>query len=207
MKLLLISLISSGLFAQSNSIILTGKLTVSTGYKYAFLYDETTKVRYIQPINEGKFQFAFEKPSFLENKIVDIYLGRDSLRTFEDARRRYAFVDADTRRIALEDSVHIEISSSMEGAVVSGGTLNRDLTDMQSAIKTRKYNDYFSSHSNSIISVLFLRALFILRTNELFVKNSEPLDYKAIYASLSNSVKNTESGKKLGKLINGESLR
>jgi len=132
---------------------------------------------------------------------VSLYFGKDSTRTFEDARRRFAFVDPETSQIALEEGTKISISGSIDDAIVKGGKLNSDLLDMKAAIKSRKYNDYFASHPDSPISITFLQALFTLRTNEMFIKYSEALDYEKIFSSFSSSKKETERGKKHGALL------
>jgi len=199
--LFLLIVTTSNLFAQTKSVLLSGEISTLSEYKYAFLYDAETKTRYIQPIIEKKFEFIFSKNSDLENKIVSLYFGKDSTRTFADARRRFAFVDSETRQIALEEGTKIFILGSIDDAVVKGGKLNSDLLDMKAAIKSLKYNDFFVSHPDSPISITFLHALFMLRTNEMFIKYSEALDYEKIFSSFSSNIRETERGKKLGALL------
>ncbi|MEE1946300.1 hypothetical protein VRU48_14340 [Pedobacter sp. KR3-3] len=162
--------------------------------KYAYLYDQDTKILTSAPIVDHQFSFKLDKPEKL--KVMTLYFGVDLVKTRDELIKDPNFDSRNgTRVVALEDTVQVSLLETARSAAVKGGRLNRDIDDMFLAIKQKKYEAFFAEHPNSPIAIVFLKTLATnARNSSAFFSIPE---CKGYYAKLSEGLKNSDEGKEL----------
>jgi len=188
-------------FAQTDSLKLTGHIKFTANNKFVFIYDLHSKKQYFVPINGKEFVFAFKKPCEIENKQIAIFLGPDSTKTYEEARKLYAYQPKAYRMLVFENNTRIDIIDEIDSAQVKGGQLNIDLDDMKATIRNKKYAEFFMSHPDATISIIFLKALLRLRDHHLF---TDRIDYEKCFSTFSSKLQQSTEGMELKKLVYGK---
>lgn len=175
------------LHSQSLDCKINGVLLEQSPFKYALLNDAKTQKVIFAPIIDGHFKFTIKRQN--EFKMVTLFLGEDSLKTYEQSMQ-----DKDNSRfIAIED-MDITIKADVLGGTVKGGSLNKDIDDMYVVMKSRQFEPFFDQHSDSPVSLVLLKSL--IRINEITALQGI-LDCKLFYNKLSENLKNSILGKEL----------
>jgi hypothetical protein len=100
--------------------------------------------------------------------------------------------------IALEDSVHILLNNDLKLAKIVGKDLNKDMSDMDEAIKSGNYLNFFLTHQSSPVSLLFLRSLVRMKNNPMF---SRAIDCDLYFKELSEDLRKSAEGLALWDMI------
>lgn len=175
--------------AQESKYIVFGKVDSQCVNSYAFLYLPERKLTIHQPIVNLTFKFIVDKK--LKFETVMLYFGKDSTKTYNDIQSDRRFGVKDIVLVALEDSVYISVNNDLNTVKVVGRNLNRDLMEMGDAIKSGNYLDFFSSHSDSQVSLLFLRSLARVNKRLIF---DQLIDCELYYSKLSEGLKKSPEG-------------
>lgn len=180
-----------GLHSQSLYCEIKGRLTKDSPYKYAFLNDAKSKNAIFTRIINGHFLFKINKEDNF--KMVTIFLGKDSLKTYEQSIREHN----NSRFIAVED-LDIIITTDVLNATVNGGRLNKDIDEMYLVMKSGAFESFFSGHKESPVSLVLLKSLVGVNRNPAL---EGILDLKLFYSILSDNLKKSEIGVQLKKTI------
>lgn len=183
----------------SQKCIVYGTTATELPYKYAYLYDEDTKTFLTAQITNNQFNFNLDKQDKL--RILMLSLNTQLFKTYKEVLESpdYKYPNR-TRMIALEDTVEVSVKEYAKNALVKGNRLNKDIDDMNLAIKERRYSTFFEQHPDSPISIVFLKSLaeFAIRDSPVFTMQ----EFKSSYNKLSENLKNSDEGKKLLGIIN-----
>ncbi|WP_316803906.1 hypothetical protein [Pedobacter nototheniae] len=203
-----VSLIIGVLFFISSSIALgqtkvfkiEGVIKDETPYKYAYLYCHKSKELKRAPISNHLFVIEGKTDSIDTNaELGQIFLGLDSNQKFIDNREVYlSGINREYRPIVLEN-LSINITPDIKESIVHGSQLNVDLDEMYVSINTNKIEDYFPTHTDTPISLVFLRAMLPMKKMPNF---SLSIDFINCFNVLSDRLKNSVAGKKLLEAIN-----
>lgn len=175
--------------SQGVACKISGSFTYTNDYKFAYLLDSDSKVIKV-PVKDGKFQFEIDrKKDFV---LMNLYFGVDSLRKYSDVLDRRLEGVSDAKVIAIEKIVDITIDEKINEALVTGGMLNKDLSDMK-LTKPSEYEKFFKEHPDSPVSLMFLKVLSRMR-NGMF---SPYIDCKLYFSKLSEKLRNSPEGKEL----------
>jgi hypothetical protein len=193
--LLIVLFVANG-FGQKCMIY--GTTATELPYKYAYLYDQDTKVFVTALITNHQFSFEVDRPQKL--KILMLSFNKELIKTYEEILESpdYKYPNG-ARMVALEDTVEVTLKEYTKQALVKGKSLNKDIDGMYLAIKSGKYDTFFKEHPDSPVAIVFLRTLA-----GLAVKGSSLItiqECKLSYDSLSDRLKNTDEGKELLKMI------
>jgi len=176
-----------GLHSQTLNCKINGILLEQSPFKYALLNDAKTKKVIFAPIIDGHFEFNIERQN--EFQMMTLFLGEDSLKTYEQSRRD----KGNSRFIAVEDT-YITIKDNVLGATVKGGSMNKDIDDMYKVMSSGQFESFFQQHPNSPVSLVLLKSL--IRINEVTWLQGT-LNCKLFYNKLSENLKNSILGKEL----------
>lgn len=182
--------------AQTASYVVTGKVQEPFENRYALLYLPERKITLSQLIENAEFKFSIDKKLKFETAML--YFGMDSTKDFIAMQLNKTIGKKETVIIVLEDSVKIEVNNDLKTAKIIGGSLNNDLKDMNTAIKSGDYLNFFTTHPNSQVSILFLKTLTNFKKSPLF---SDRFDYELYYKQLSEDLRNSPEGKALWDVI------
>lgn len=192
--LIFIFLILQGAFGQTLKCKIHGTLINQSKQNYAYLYFPDTKLKIVSPIIHNQFVFEVDKPKNLT--IAVIFLSSDSVKTYnnviEDKKRGIH----NTRTIAIEN-LDLIIKDNLTDAIVNGNTLNKELDEMNLAIKSNEFDNFFKQHSNSHISLKLIDALNSLNKKEMPFGASTNFKVKYFFELLSEQLRGTEEGKAL----------
>ncbi len=182
--------------AQTGNAILIGKMDGPSENRYAFLYLQERKTTLYQPIINTAFKFVVEKKTKFETGVL--YFGIDSTLKLIDVQSTRRPNGKEFTSVVLEDTVHITVSDAPRMVKISGGALNKDMTDMFNTIKSGDYLNFFSTHPDSPVSMLFLKTLTKLKNSSFF---DPEFDYKGCYMKLSEDLRKSPEGLALWDLI------
>ncbi|MFI5451871.1 hypothetical protein ACHMWN_06895 [Pedobacter sp. UC225_61] len=182
----------------SQKSLIYGTTASDWAYKYVYFYDPQTKVLLSSPIIDHKFNIEIDKPNGF--KILMLNFNTYLLSTYKELLEspEYGYVNG-SRIIALEDTVQISLIDKTQNAIVKGKSLNKDIDDMYVTIKTRKYTNFFEQHSNSPVSLIFLKTLVqnVIDGSSFF----NYIECKLWFNKLSEKVKSSNEGKEISKML------
>lgn len=166
-------------------------------YLYIFNYPDTNQSFKCVPIVDNKFIFDDVKPlhgklmlsgaiflSEIETGNYSTFLKIQKAKSFE---RMWRIIDFENFEITIESNEIIK------DAKVTGGLLNKERDEMNTAIATGDFEHFFKNHNDSPISISFLYSIW--QVNHLM--NMTKDDLKRIYGSFSDRLKNSLESKKL----------
>lgn len=182
--------------SQTQNCKINGTLTDQSFYKYAYLYISKTKELSVTPIVANKFQFNIANQK--EAILGIMFLGLDSLKTYDDVIQNGIVGNRISRLIALED-LDIKIDENINTAIINGGSLNKDLDQMSSTSRSLDFKPFFEQHPDSPIALIFLKSLTAISKNHLL---AQYVDCKTYYNDLSDRLKNSSEGKEVWAKIN-----
>jgi hypothetical protein len=186
--LLILTLSTLSLFAQEKTYKISGTVSDKPEVRYAQLVSLEKKAVTRVPVANGRFEFNLKKSKELDMRAL--MLTADSSLTYENYMQETRSRMDDSRMILVEDA---EITSGkiVADAVVKGSSLNKDLEDMFATIKSQNFEQYFAEHSDSPVSMLFLKSLAqIGGAGSAF----HPYDCKKYFALLSNRLQQSQDG-------------
>lgn len=169
-------------------------------YKYAYLYFHKSKMLKRAPILNNLFVIDGKTDSIdTDPELGQIFLGLDSNQKFIDNREVYmSGINREYRPIVLEN-LSINITPDIQKSIVNGSQLNVDLDEMYSSINNHRIEDYFPTHTDTPISLVFLRAMLPMKKMTNF---SLSIDFISCFNILSDRLKNSNEGRKLHEAIN-----
>lgn len=182
------------------SCIVHGTTGPQITYQYIYLYDSDSKVLVTAPISDHKFSFKVDKTD--KPKFLMLYFSTDLMKTHKELMDNpdYEYLKKARRIVALEDTIEVSMTDENQRPVVKGKGLNKDVDDMYMAIKSRKYDVYFEQHSDSPMSMVFLKTLTESASKGFpFLGLSE---CKSYFHKLSNGLKESDEGKAVWSMIN-----
>lgn len=182
--------------SQTQNCKINGTLIDQSFYKYAYLYISKTKELSVTPILANKFQFNIANQK--EAILGIMFLGLDSLKTYDDVLQNGIVGNRISRLIALEN-LDINIIDNINTAIINGGNLNKDLDQMSSTSKSLDFKPFFEQHPDSPIALIFLKSLTAISKNHLL---AQYVDCKTYYNDLSDRLKNSSEGKEVWAKIN-----
>jgi len=177
-------------------------------YKIAGTVDNKPEVKYAQlisfahkavtrvPITNGRFEFNMKRIKGLDMRAL--MLTKDSLLTFDNFMQEKRDRTDDSKTILIED-VEITSGKVFADAVVNGSSLNKDLGDMFETIKSGNFDQYFSAHPDSPVSMLFLKSLAQIGGSDSAFNS---YDCKKYFGLLSTRLQQSAEGLELAQRIN-----
>jgi hypothetical protein len=182
------------LAAQNEMYKISGVVIDKPEAKYAYLvsfYKSVTRT----PIVNGRFEFNLKKDRELDMRALMIRA--DSVVTYEMFMQQKS-AQADDSRTILIDNLEVETGKIVANALVRGSSLNQDLDDMFATIKSQDYTKYFANHSDSPVSMLFLKSLAQIASGSSMFAS---YDCKTYYNLLSDRLKQSPDGLLLAQKI------
>jgi len=181
---------SQNLFCEIN-----GNFINNTAYNYVYLVDLKTKDVLHSKITNGNFTFKLTQPK--EFRIMHIFLEYDSLKEISYFLERSKSRSSSSRMVALENMT-VTIASDVKYATVKGGPLNKDIDDMNSAISSSSYDEYFETHRSTPVS---LRLLNTLVSVSKIAGLEGRINVKSLFFKLTDSLQSSTEGLKIAKEI------
>lgn len=192
---LLLIFCSLSLAAQDKLYKISGVVSDQPEAKYALIFSLYKKAVFIKPIIDGRFEFNLPRERDVE--MCGFMLRADTLIFFEDFASSRRSSPNDTKMIVI-DNVELKTAQPISQTILSGSTLNQDLDDMFATIKSKKYEQYFATHADSPISVVFLKSLAQIQASGYLPE----VDSKKYYGLFSERLKQTTEGQALAEKIN-----
>jgi hypothetical protein len=182
-----------GLHAQALDVEINGTLIDAPQYKCVYLANLKQKTFLVTPIVKGGF--GFKTQITVDGSLAHLFFDTDSTRTID-----YLLQSRNgdhTRLVAIEDAT-LAFTANAKAMEVIKGPLNNDVNDMYEAMATSAFEKYFETHSESAVSLVFLRALIAVGSKN---KGVTPINCKVLYDKLSERLKNSSKGKELLSLL------
>lgn len=183
------------LTAQEKTYRISGTVSDNPEAKFAYLvsfYNSVTRT----PVLNGCFELNLKKDRELDMRALMIR--KDSVMTYEMFMQQKS-IQADDSRTILIDNFEVATGKTVADAVVKGSSLNKDLDDMFATIKSHAYEQYFTDHNDSPVSLLFLKSLAQIGGGSSMFAS---YDCKKYYSLLSDRLKQSPEGLLLAQKIN-----
>jgi hypothetical protein len=189
--LILVS-VKLGLYAQTKFTTITGE---TVGRKSTYAYLSAKNEIYSSKIVGNRFEFILPK---VDGFVLGTLLFWSDSLSNEKAHQMFKNRDNDYRSMVIEDA-HIIAPTVTKEAIVKGGRYNLELDEMFQSLEAKTYPTFFDKHPDSPVSLILLRVLISMAKIRAYF-NGE-LKLKAYYDKLSDSLKKSEKGKELWKMI------
>ena len=183
--------------AQQKKFQIEGQVKTPNDSKYAclFIFSSVGVETIIKtPILNNHFTFkGVVSYNGLLSKSGAILLTNDTLSIAQNT-----YKNTNCRMLMIDSlSILIENQGNIKYATVEGSILNKELDEMNEAIKKEEYLKFFNSHQNSIISIMMLNVLIAI-DHMLHFGNDE---YRRIFSTLSKRIQQSIEGEKTARKL------